>query len=210
MQQLGVSVMTGKLEDLYSLSTSVLMNPICQFRAKDEDSICKYCFAASTASRYSGLALMLETNTIILTKFLIPESVWGTLVWPTTNGDARMESFGDVMNVTQARNYLRIMRSHSWLHFAVWSKNEGIWYAAFKKEGGKPKNMKFIVSSPKLNVRVELPAYIIPYVDHVFTVYTKEYAEANGIEINCGGRKCITCRNCYKCGTAFYINELKK
>ena len=210
VQQVVVSEMTGKLEGYYSVSTSVLMNPICQARARIPGSICAKCYAASTAARYSALTQSLETNTFIMTEFLIPEMAWATLVWPTTNGDARVESFGDVRNVIQARNYLRIIKTHPWLNFGVWTKNAGIWAAAFKLEGGKPENMKFIISSMHINQPDDIPENVRKYADHRFTVYTAEFAEEHNITINCGGRKCATCRNCYKCNTAFDIAELLK
>lgn len=34
----------GKMESMWSLSTSVRLNPICQKRAKDEKSICSKCY----------------------------------------------------------------------------------------------------------------------------------------------------------------------
>lgn len=204
-----VSELGGKLEDYYSVSTSVLMNRICQKRACIPGSICRDCYAANNASSRSGVAQALETNHVILNNFLISETAWATMNWPTKNGDARIEWGGDVETVICARNYLRIMKTHPHLNFGAWTKNWGIWYAAFLLEGGKPNNMKFIISSPMVNVPVEIPKFIIPYVDHRFTVYEKKYAEEHNIEINCGGRKCKTCRNCY-CDGPFDINELKK
>lgn len=209
VQAVNVSAMSGKLEGFWSVSTSVLMNPICQQRAKDPESICHDCYAAVTASRYSELTQALETNYHILNEFLISEDSWKALNWPTSNGYGRVESFGDVASVTCARNYLRIIRSHPHIKFGVWTKNVALWIRAFALENGKPENMKFIVSSPIVNVTVEIPEEWMPYVDHRFTVYTKEYAEEHGVEINCGGRKCATCMNCY-CNGPFDIAELKK
>lgn len=209
VQAVNVSEMTGKLQGFYSVSTSVLMNPICQQRAKDPNSICHGCYAATNVQAYSQLTQALETNHRILNDFLISEDSWKALNWPTTNGYARVESFGDVASVTCARNYIRILRSHSHLKFGVWTKNDTLWIRAFVLEGGKPENMKFIVSSPYVNVPVEIPEELLPYVDHRFTVYTEEYAEANGIVINCGGKKCMTCMHCYENGP-FDIAELKK
>ena len=203
---INVSEMSGKLEGYYSVSTSVLMNPICQARAKDPESICSKCYAAATASRYSGLADALETNYKILNGFLISELAWSTLAWPTTNGDARIESFGDVASVTCARNYLRIIKTHPHLNFAVWTKNPGIWKAAIKAEGGKPKNMKYILSSNKVNEPQEFDAESMALADHRFTVHDNN----SNVTINCGGRKCATCRRCYADNTEFDVAERLK
>ena len=69
--------------------------------------------------------------------------------------------------------------------------------------------MKFIVSSPMINQVAEIDPEILPYVDHVFTVVTQEWADEHGIVINCGGRRCESCLNCYEDGP-FYIYELLK
>lgn len=209
VEAVNVSAMSGKLEDFWSVSTSVLMNPICQQRAKDPNSICHDCYAAVTASGRSGLTQALETNYLILNNFLISEDSWRTLKWPTLNGHGRIESFGDVGSLTCARNYLRIENSHPDIRFGLWTKNGSLYKTAFELEGGKPQNMKFIISSPYTNVKADIPEDLLPYVDHRFTVYTEEYAREHGIEINCGGRKCKTCMNCYEDGP-FDIAELKK
>lgn len=204
-----VSTMGGKLEGYYSVSTSVLMNPICQERAKVPGSICAQCYAATYAAMRNELNQALETNFRILNEFLISETAWATLTWPTTNGDGRIESFGDVASVICARNYLRIIKTHPWINFGVWTKNVALWIRAFALEGGKPANMKFIVSSPKINEKVEISAEWLPYLDHRFTVYDAEFARENGIVINCGGAKCATCRNCYGEGP-FDVCEILK
>lgn len=222
--QIVVSSLTGKLADFFAISTSVLMNKLCQHRAKDKDCICHDCYACDNVANYQRtLALSLETNFIILTSFLIPSEAWATLAIPTVNGYSRIESHGDVANVIHARNYIRIIKSHPHIKFSVWSKNFSIWFEALKAEGyyngNKPENMRFIASSYRENEVIELPEYIKPYVDKIFTVYTKDFVLAHDIIINCGiyeGIKKIdhTCKNCMKCyfenNTDYYINELKK
>ena len=106
-------------------------------------------------------------------------------------------------------NYLRIIKTHPWINFGVWTKNVPLWIRAFALEGGKPVNMKFIVSSPKINEKVEIPEEWLPYIDHRFTVYDAEFAREHSIVINCGGAKCATCRNCYGEGP-FDVCEILK
>lgn len=210
VQQIQVSTLGGKLEYFSSVSTSVLMNRLCQFHAKKDGCICKECYAANSLSNYTGLMLALEINYIIMNSFEISEKAWSTLVIPTINGATRLESHGDVATVTAAKNMIYIIRTHNFLVFGVWSKNFGIWFNAFA-ELDKPGNMVFIASSEKINQVVKLPEKIIPYVDHIFTVYTKEFAEQHNIEINCGKRKCKDCMLCYTIGCkVYYINELLK
>ena len=213
-----VSKLTGKLESFYSISTSVMMNPLCQARAREDGCICKECYAASCLNRYSALAMALEINFLILNNFLISEEAWRTLSIPSTNGKTRLEAHGDTASSTCAINYCRIMKSHLFLEFGVWTKNLNHYRVAFNKEG-KPVNCRFIYSSSRINEIVEIPNDMKDYIDHVFTVYTKEYVIEHGINVNCGeydenlviiNQKCRGCMKCYTAGTEFYVSELLK
>jgi len=211
VQAINVSELSGKLEGFYSISTSVLMNKICQARARMEGSICADCYAANNVARYSQLTQALECNHIILNRFLIDTECWKALALPSTNGKFRIESHGDVETVTCARNYIRIIDAHKHLFFGVWTKNTEIWLKAFQLEGHKPENMKFIVSSPYKNAVLGITLDIAPYVDHVFTVYDPEFVKAHNVAINCGIRKCKDCMRCYNASNREYqISELLK
>ena len=67
-----------------------------------------------------------------------------------------------------------------------------------------------IVSSPMMNKRMELDREKFWFVDHVFTVYDKDYIEANNVNVNCGARSCLGCQHCYRKDTEFYVNEKLK
>ena len=54
----------------------------------------------------------------------------------------------------------------------------------------KPKNVNIIYSSMFINKQVECD---YPFVDKIFTVYDKDYIKDNKININCGGRSCLSC-----------------
>lgn len=217
VQCVNVSALTGKLEDFYSVSTSVLMNPICQARAKVKGCICEKCYAANNVAARSGLCQCLEVNYIILTNFLISEEAWALLTIPSINGKSRIESHGDTASAPHAINYTRIMASHEYVDFGVFGKNLEHYNRAFKMEG-KPNNCIFIASSPMINKVMEVPEEYVWYVDKVFTVVTPEFAKANGIVINCGtweegklNHKCKLCLRCYnKANRDFYIYELLK
>lgn len=216
-QCLAVSELTGKLEDFWAVSSSVLMNPFCQGRAKCPGCICKDCYAAAGASRFAPLAQALETNYLILTNFLLSEEALATVAIPSSNGKGRIEAHGDVANTIQAINYTRLVASHKHLDFGVWSKNLEFYFEAFESEG-KPDNESFIASSPIVNKVMEVPEYMSRYVDHVFTVWEEEYAREHHININCGtwdtnalDHRCKNCLRCYDLTNAdYYINELKK
>lgn len=195
---------TGKMEGIYSLSTSVLLNPICRKRAENPNSICSKCFAEKIANARKELRGCLAKNTEILTTQVIP-----TKEWPILNQAIfRLESFGDLNNGTQFQNYINFANRNPRTTFALWTKNPSIIDAVFKTGEEKPQNMIIIVSSPLVNVPAS-PRYV--WVDKVFTVYDKKYAEERGIEINCGARDCLGCQRCYtKRREVEYISELLK
>lgn len=201
----------NKLEGICSISSSVHDNCFCKARQKIKDCICSHCYAHNQQSYQTGLKEHNILNGIILRNILIPAKYFKLLkiLFPYL----RIESFGDVQNVIQARNYIRIIKAFPGKRCAIWSKNIMIWEQAFKKEG-KPGNTTFVFSSSYVNKPEEIDKKRFSFVDHVFTVYDKKYAKENNIVINCGGRKCLECimqkKNCYFRNTAFYINELLK
>lgn len=206
-----VNHMANKLEGICSISSSVHDNLFCKCRQAIKDCICKYCYAYNQQSYQTGLKEHNILNGIVLRNILIPVKAFKTvcIIFPYL----RIESFGDVANVIQARNYIRLIKAFPEKRCAIWSKNIAIWQKAFEIEG-KPKNTTYVHSSSKLNVCENIDTEKYWFVDHVFTVYTKSFAKKNNIIINCGGRKCMECImkkiNCYYRNTEFFINEMKK
>ena len=198
-----------KMEGLQSISTSVLKNPICQKRSQCEGSVCAHCYASHLCSFRKSLAENLAENYDILNDHLLTKTE--ALKVNVTSVLARIESFGDVASVTQARNYIRIIRANPQSRWGIWSKNKGIWAAAFHIEG-KPRNCTFVLSSEKLNEPAEVPAWLEPYVDHVFTVWDKDMYDKmwRGTDSECAGIRCMSCVKCYSRKgkkAPFYINE---
>ena len=202
---------SNKLEGICSISSSVHDNLFCKARTKLKDCICKHCYAASQQARHTGLKEHNILNGIILRNVLIPVKYFKLLkiIFPYI----RIESFGDVQNVIQARNYIRIIKAFPRKRCAIWSKNLYIWEQAFAAEG-KPNNTTYVHSSSYLNKPDNIDKQRFSFVDHVFTVYTEEYIKQYNIKINCGGKKCMECLkkriNCYFRNTEFFINEKKK
>lgn len=206
-----VNHMKNKLEGICSISTSVHDNCLCKAKQKIKDCICKYCYAYNQQSYQTGLKEHNILNGFILRNVLIPVEAFKvlTLVFPYL----RIESFGDVANVTQARNYIRIIKAFPEKRCVIFSKNILIWEEAFQLEG-KPGNTTYVHSSSKLNKPDKIDLNRFTFVDHIFTVYTKAFAKANNITINCGGKKCLECIlkgiGCFHKTGILYINELKK
>lgn len=195
--------MSGKMNGIPSISTSCLFNPICLKRMQDGESICAHCFAAATLERYKPAGKNAESNTYLLTESVLPLEllpIFGNVAI------VRIESFGDVANVTQAINYANICKVNPGVMFAWWSKNMPIIKKAFDIVG-KPANVVMVESSEKLN---HAKTASNEYVDKVFTVYDEKTIERENIDINCGARCCVTCRNCYKKDSAAIVSEKLK
>jgi len=200
---------TGKMEGMYSLSTTAKLNPWCELKAQNIHLICHYCYAEKMLGQYKDLEKNLESNTEILTSTVLSKELL-----PIINAHSfRFEAFGDLINTTQVKNYFNICRKNKEVHFTIWTKNAWIIRQALEEGEKKPRNLIIIFSSPIVNKAFDLAKIqkVWPFVDKVFTVYdSEEAAEKAGVQINCGGRKCITCLNCYRKGGQNVINELKK
>lgn len=195
--------MTGKMEGITCLSTSNLCNPFCAARKDRKDMICSRCYADATCKNYKGLRENMARNTEILTSTLFEVEdfpIINALIF-------RLEAFGDLINCTQAQNYIRLAKRNPGVHFALWTKNPGILAQAIKLEG-KPENLVCILSSALFNTRCDASRW--PFIDKAFTVYDKATIAAQNIAINCGSRNCLACQRCYHKNTETDIREQLK
>lgn len=201
----------SKMAGIPSFSTCCLMNPACIARMKNGESVCAHCFSAALQKIRNALKLTTTLNYIILNEQEIkigPKIKW-TKKALEINPDklARIESFGDVASVRQAINYIKVVQANPDCKFAAWTKNLNFWVKAFEKVG-KPENMTLVFSSLRINEFSEIPDWAIDWVDHRFTVFTKEFLDASGLKSNCAGISCAQCKRCYLKGTAFDILEI--
>lgn len=196
--------MNAKMSGMSSLSTSPLCNKYCEMRHANKTTICSHCFSEQMNKRFKNLREKLVENTEFLTTYeLKPEQI------PFINRTLfRFESFGDLNNTIQVRNYFTICNANPGTTFALWTKNPWIIAEALEEYNmEKPNNLIIILSSILMNTPNESIAY--DFIDKVFTVYDKEHAES--VNINCGSRKCVECRRCYtKTAELEHVNELLK
>lgn len=212
-----VSVMTGKLEGLLSISTACTCNQNCVENMKDPDSPCHMCFAAKTLAQYTALREHCEANLKILNNRVLTDSEIDVLcrqLCKAFDKRVRIEFCGDIETPLQGINYLRIIEAGKayGLYFGVWTKLLNVWKHSFEIFGNKPENMTFIYSAPSLNQTVE-PKHKLPeywFVDCVFIVCDKEKYEdvkAEWIEsgYNVHDCKCEngSCANNEICGYCF-------
>ena len=201
----------GKLENVPSISTCCLLNPACLARMMNGAAVCSQCFSNSLLSFRKGLKLTTSKNFYILNGTEIknaPRIKWTKKMLQVNHTRiVRIESFGDVASVQQAINYIRIIQANPDCNFGVWTKNLNFWVQAFRKVG-KPKNMTLVFSSLELNKFSEIPEWARPWVDHRFTVFTKEWLTEHGMCSNCAGISCAMCQRCYRKDTEFDIIEI--
>lgn len=197
----------GKMKGINSIGTSCANNPFCIKRRENGESVCSHCYAVTYMKMRASLKKHLSENADILTTRLLE----GNEI-PVTNANIfRFESFGDLYNVTHLANYLRICEKNPLTRFGLWTKNTWILNDAFNMKGVyRPDNLSIVVSSPMLNKQMELDRKKYWFVDHVFTVYDKQFIEENKVDINCGAKECLSCQLCYKRDTDFYVREKLK
>lgn len=198
--------MTGKLENVPSISTSNLFNLNCHYLKKIKGCICEHCFADGQQKQYyfSMLHCLRNLELMCCNMYAYIPFINGTI--------ARIESFGDLLNVKQARAYVEIIEKNKHCFFGWWTKHPLIIEKALNEKGynkatGKPENCGCILSSIMLNVAT-ISRYW--FIDKVFTVYDNETILKNNISINCGTKNCITCQICYTKNNVFNVNEVLK
>ena len=198
---------SGKMTGINSIGTSCANNPWCIQRRENSESVCSKCYASTYMKMRKALKERLEDNADILTTRLLKDREI-----PVTNAAVfRFESFGDLYNITHLTNYVLICERNPYTYFGLWTKNIWILQELFNDCGiKKPDNLSIIVSSPMLNKTMELNREKYWFVDHVFTVYNKQFIKENDIDINCGSRDCLGCQRCYHRNTQFYVNEKLK
>lgn len=208
----------GKMENIDSISTSCLCNERCKKRMENKNFICYECYAAATIERYSNsdpdkldMYDKMERNTTFysyyeLTKDCIPV---------ITSRVFRLESFGDLNNKLQFKNYCMLARANKHTYFALWTKNPDIIADALKDGVTIPKNMDIVYSIPKKNWILTRQQMMnikkkYPFIKKFFVVVTKEYQKKHKIKVNCQ-KKCYKCIKCYtKADRTMLIIELEK
>ena len=186
----------GKIEGTTSFDCSATNCHFCQAmreKAKDNPAhICNFCYDYA-GEQYKINSLNRHTlNMLIMSRIDFTADELRTIPANMIN---RINSAGDIPNVTFARNMIRVAMANSNGRFAFWTKNK---WALIKatEELGKPENAVYIKSSEIIGRPEPLPKYF----DYNFTVYpdkaTTEQAIKKGAA-ECNGKKCRECG--YKC-----------
>jgi len=189
---------SGKLAGFRSLNTSVEKNTFCQ-KMREQDSICKKCYAANMEKAYKGLRLNIQKNSDILASRILERHEL-----PRINDLAfRFHSTGELINETHMINFINIALDNPRTRFVLWTKRKDIINKTLAKRS-LPANFKLIFSNAKVDSKdIKLPKHFIK----IFSVYSKE--NPTKAEINCHG-KCQDCMVCYSDNDVIHIRELIK
>lgn len=196
----------GKMADFMSISTSALCSVSCALRSKYAGSVCKHCCSRKMLKLRKTLREKMERNTVFYTKYeILPDCV------PLFNACFfRFESFGELQNETQVKNYFTIARKNPHCVFAIWTKNINHIGDAIRHGEVKPDNLIVVYSSLYVNTPEKRPP-LEGIADKIFTVWSdSETAKKAGHNINCP-KQCRDCMKCYtKEDSTFFINEILK
>ena len=210
-----ITVHSGKLDKIGSISTSRRQNRNCDKYRKICGSICAECYVDDHEYKLD-LMDKVEKNHAFYTGHIIPVEYIPFIPYEYF----RFESFADLVNGIQVVNYFNITAKNQHCHFALWTKNPWIIKNAmrlYKLE--KPANLQIVYSYMMKNGRglngktpEEFTALVkkaYPFIDRVFFVYDQKQAEAAGLEYNCS-RSCYECHICYTASGVDTVIEYNK
>lgn len=183
----------GDKMELFKSINGIPFNCYCDKKAQNPEFICYECYSRKQLKRYIDLHFKCAKNEYFYSNIeLTIDDI------PFINDCYfRFESFGELTTPLKVKNYFLICEKNKSTFFAFFTKLPFIVDSAFKKYNlVKPKNCKFILSSPLKNIKTIVPDAYKYFVDATFTVFTKQYAKEHGIIINCM-KKCIHCLKCY-------------
>lgn len=193
---------SGKIEDVMSFDSSATSCAFCEAMraaaAKNPLHICGYCYDYQQEHSFKGVNVLNRhtLNMVIMSEVEFTVDELRLLSVAYIN---RVNSSGDVPNVTYAKNMIKLCYAFPSVRFGFWAKNTAAVVAACD-ELGKPENVKLIQSSPIIGQAVKLAKWF----DVVFVVYlTKEDTEN---AIACGAKECNG-KKCKACGFKCYLES---
>ena len=200
--------LTGKMTGMPALTSSMLCNEHCKKLSGIKGSVCEKCYTKKYLSCRPSVEKCYEDNTKLLSESIIPIKQL-----PFINAAmCRLETFGDIVNATHLQNYINLIKKNNHCVFSLFTKNYTVVFQYFKAHK-QPKNLSLVISSLLLNEPfniTEIKELRLANLK-IFTVYTKTYANKNGIIINCGKNRCIDCQRCYKKNkTPIFVSEILK
>lgn len=197
------SKMTGKLSGMLGINTNPLTNPYCKAMAKDPKTICSMCYSQKMLKGVRKNCIP-KFNRVgdIMSKKVIPFNDIPVI----KDKVARFSAHGELINMNHLINCVNIAKANPHTTWGLWTKRVDFIKALTKMKIGLPDNVVLIYSNPKMDTVIQVPKGF----DKVFSVYSKAYAKEHDIKINCGAKRCLSCKLCYSKITTNVINELEK
>jgi len=186
-----ISKGSGKMEGINSINTNSLTIPFCIKMSECKELVCSKCYARRLLKYRASLTNKLELNNELLSSRFLKDSEL-----PIINAlYFRFNSFGELINDTHLINLIMIVNRNPNTIFGLWSKRVDLIRATLDKI---PSNLVLIYSNPKINDWND-PFPPTPF-DKIFSVYNKKDVKIRKSDmfINCGGRKCLECLQCYE------------
>lgn len=190
--------LSGKIKGVLSLDSSASACEFCKYMRAvaiahpELNIICAKCYDVKQEQYRTGVKERHALNLLIMKTVLFTEA---ELLQVQAAEIVRINSSGDIDNLTHARNMIRYAKAHKGANVAIWSKNFDMMKKAFEIEG-KPCNLVYIASSPVIDKAITLPKF----ADYTFTVYStpeKLQETLNAGAMACNGAKCRDCG--FKC-----------
>ena len=212
-EYISVSGHTGKMEGIPSISTNKFLNENCKamMSSDNPNCICKYCYVDRVTKRYKDLEPCLTHNQGILAgRILSDDEIRELAKFFMNTTIVRFESFGDLNNVTQLRNYMSLAKACKYTKFALFTKHFKIVMDFFKQGFKMPGNVTLVLSSPFTDYTLNEALVNTFKKYHSRTITFTVTKDKKNAGINCGKRKCIECRNCYDSKVPHNVIELIK
>jgi len=200
--------MRGKMIGFQSLNTSPMGNPFCDRMSENPENICSRCYSRKSIQSFHHDGRWIDNGNILKQHYFEEH------MYPKFSASIRYfryNAHGELINANHFWHLCSIAYDNPDITFLLWSKRKGIVKRAQEyidndgDNGCVPTNMKIVYSDPKINsLSTEIPFGF----DLKFTVFTKEFAKENNIDINCAGKKCMECLICYTDSGITLINEI--
>lgn len=186
--------MTGKLNGICGYSTNPLTNGFCNKMSKNKNNICYYCYSRRMLKTFRSLC------NECFNKY---NSLWSRVlskkdIQPPNSKYVRINPHGELINEIHLNNVLNFCKWYPNNIVSLYTKRLDL----INKIRKKPENLIIVYSNPIIDtILSEIP----PGVDKIFNVLSN-----NNPIINCKGKSCINCLNCYrKTGNKIIVEMLK-
>lgn len=210
-EYINITEHSGKMQGIPSISTNKYTNCNCLKMSKLNGCICSKCYVDGVAKRYPNLIQALQHNTEVITARILTGAELQVLSKHFANTlICRFEAFGDLNNETQIINYSNIARACKYTKFALFTKQFGLLLNWFRNGGRLPNNITVVLSTPYINTEIYNEKLELFKAYHERTIIFSVVDDPNNKKINCGGRKCLECRNCYDAENPHNVTELLK